>query len=129
MPGTKVTVALPNGTEAPGSVTSVESPTGEAAEAGQEPTLLVMVKLTESAALGGAEGGAVQVRFMAEKRPNVLVVPVNALLALAEGGYGLEVRDGDAVRIVEVTPGLFADGMVEIEGEGLRAGMRVGVAQ
>jgi peptidoglycan hydrolase-like protein with peptidoglycan-binding domain len=128
-PGTKVTVAMPNGAEATGSVNSVETPTGEAAEGGQEPTLVVTIKLTDPAALGGAEGGVVQVRFVAEKRPNVLVVPVNALLALAEGGYGLEVRDGDSVRTVAVTPGLFADGMAEVEGPGLREGMKVGVAQ
>ena len=52
---------------------------------------------------------------------------VAALLALAEGGYGVQVVDGSTTRIVAVRTGLFADGKVEISGNGLRAGMKVAV--
>ena len=56
---------------------------------------------------------------------NVLVVPVNALLALAGGGYAVEVVNAAGVhRLVPVTLGLFDDaqGLVEVQGSGLRAG-------
>ena len=43
----------------------------------------------------------------------VLAVPVEAVLALAEGGYALEVADGGgATHLVGVELGVFADGMV-----------------
>jgi hypothetical protein len=56
-------------------------------------------------------------------------VPVSALLALSEGGYGLEVVDDDGTTsIVSVTTGLFADGKVQVEGDGITEGTVVGVA-
>ena len=48
----------------------------------------------------------------------VLAVPVEAVLALAEGGYALEVVDGGgATHLVGVELGVFADGMVEVIGD------------
>jgi multidrug efflux pump subunit AcrA (membrane-fusion protein) len=58
-------------------------------------------------------------------RKGVLAVPVNALLALAEGGYAVEVDRGGRRELVGVTLGLFADGLVEVKGHGLAAGDRV----
>jgi multidrug efflux system membrane fusion protein len=57
----------------------------------------------------------------------VLTVPVAALLALSEGGYGVQVVEGTGTRIVAVETGLFADGRVEISGSGIAAGTNVGV--
>jgi len=60
----------------------------------------------------------------------VLAVPVTALLALAGGGYGVEVVTGSgADRLVGVQAGLFAGGQVAISGPGISAGTRVVVAQ
>ena len=53
---------------------------------------------------------------------HVLAVPVGALLALRDGGYGVQISGG-ALTAVKV--GLFADGMVQISGTGLAAGTRV----
>ena len=60
--------------------------------------------------------------------PNVLVVPVDALLALASGGYALGGRrTGGVHHLVAVTVGLFddADGLVQVSGQDLSAGQRV----
>ena len=57
-----------------------------------------------------------------DERKDVLTVPVAALLALAEGGYGVEVVDGGDRRIVAVETGLFAGGRVEVTGDGHRRG-------
>jgi len=55
-------------------------------------------------------------------------VPVNALLALAGGGYAIEVVGAAGVhRLLAVTLGLFDDaaGLVQVNGSGVRAGQRV----
>jgi hypothetical protein len=54
-------------------------------------------------------------------------VPVGALLALAEGGYGVQVVDGSTTRYLPVSTGMFGNGLVEISGDGVREGMTVGV--
>jgi hypothetical protein len=57
----------------------------------------------------------------------VLSVPVAALVALAEGGYGLQVVEGGATRYLPVEVGMFADGRAEVSGPGLADGMTVGM--
>jgi predicted ribosome-associated RNA-binding protein Tma20 len=52
----------------------------------------------------------------------VLAIPVAALLALAEGGYAVELVDNGSTHLVGVETGLFADGLVEVKGNGLSAG-------
>ena len=55
-----------------------------------------------------------------------MAVPVTALLALAEGGYAVEVEQADGTtRLVQVDPGMYADGMVEVVSDALQAGNRV----
>lgn len=69
-----------------------------------------------------------QVSLVSETVTDVLAVPVNALLALAGGGYAVEVVDkGGKHRLVPVTTGLFDDdgGLVEVSGRGLSAGQNV----
>ncbi len=59
---------------------------------------------------------------------NVLVVPVNALLALANGGYAVEEVEATGVhQLVGVSVGLFDDapGWSQVTGNGLAAGQRV----
>ena len=46
----------------------------------------------------------------------VLAVPVRTLLALAEGGYAIEIVHGGGRQLVAVELGSFADGWVEISG-------------
>jgi hypothetical protein len=57
----------------------------------------------------------------------VLAVPVDALLALAGGGYAVEVSEGGVHRLVAVTVGLFddAEGVVQVSGRDLFVGQRV----
>ncbi|MEV4642327.1 peptidoglycan-binding protein [Actinoplanes sp. NPDC049548] len=123
--GGKVTVVLPSGRRIPGTVESVRSRADDQ-EGGGEPGLEVVVAPT---GVGGRDEGPVRVEFPGESRKNVLAVPVGALLALAEGGYGLEVLGDGPAHIVTVRSGLFAAGRVEVSGPGIRAGLTVGMAQ
>jgi peptidoglycan hydrolase-like protein with peptidoglycan-binding domain len=133
--GVKVTVTLPDGKAVQGSVSGVAEPArgGEGAEgaagADTASTVDISVAIADQKALGKLERGGVTVRYVAKERKDVLTVPVNALLALAEGGYGLEVVSDTGTRVVAVEVGLFADGRVEVSGEGLDDGVLVGVPE
>jgi len=125
--GAGVDVTLPDGTTITGKVTEVETTVEEAEAPDQEDTTKIQVTVGFGKAPAGLDDAAVEVLFVSAQRENVLTVPVNALLALAEGGYGLQLVDGGATRVVAVETGLFADGRVEVTGDGLAEGMKVGV--
>ncbi|MGN9908556.1 peptidoglycan-binding protein [Phytohabitans sp. LJ34] len=130
--GAAVSVELPDGRTADGKVASVETVIelggGTGQEQEPETKLEVTVALTDQKGLGTLDQAAVDVSFTAEKREDVLSVPVAALLALAEGGYGVQVVDGASTRIVPVEIGMFSAGRVEVTGDGLAEGTTVGVA-
>jgi peptidoglycan hydrolase-like protein with peptidoglycan-binding domain len=134
--GAIVTVVLPTGNEVAGTVSTASvvkaasaAPMGsEAGPADSEPIIEVEIALGETVD-DSLVGAPVSVIVAIDERTNVLLVPINALLALAEGVYGLEViRDDGASEIVKVDTGLFADGKVEVSGEGIAEGMVVGAA-
>nr|MDT0660000.1 peptidoglycan-binding domain-containing protein [Micromonospora sp. DSM 115978] len=129
---TPVTITLPDGAETTGTITTVATvieTTAAAAgqEAGTEMKLEVTVTGDDPAALADYDQASVEVGFTADERADVLTVPVAALLAVTEGGYGLEVVEGDGTRIVAVETGLFAAGRVEVSGPAITEGLTVGV--
>ena len=87
-----------------------------------------MIRVEGPATAHLRDGASVSVTLTGERREHVLAVPVIALLALREGGYGIELVEGATTRIVGVTTGLFARGMVEVTNDHLREGMIVGTA-
>ncbi|MBP2323831.1 hypothetical protein JOF56_004216 [Kibdelosporangium banguiense] len=129
--GIAATVTLPDGKTVPGNVTSVGNvATAKPAQQGSTSstsTIEVVVALTDQAAAGKLDAAPVDVTLVSEKRENVLVVPVGALVALAEGGYGVQVVDGTSTKYVAVKTGMFAGGKVEVSGPGIAAGTVVGV--
>ena len=104
---------------------TVRSVTSTSDDSGKAPKLAVTVALDDASVAGGADAGPVTVRLPGTARPGVLAVPVEALLALREGGYALEILDGDQHRLVAVKLGMFADGLVEVSGTELTDGVRV----
>ncbi|MFJ8660005.1 efflux RND transporter periplasmic adaptor subunit [Streptomyces sp. NPDC093795] len=126
--GTRVKVRLPDGTDLPGKVSAV----GKTASAGDDPQdttpkVPVTVSFDEPGKVGGIDQSPVTVDLTGETRRDVLSVPVNALLALPGGGFGVQVVEKGTVRDVEVELGMFGQGRVEVSGAGLREGMKVGV--
>ncbi|GAA3212349.1 peptidoglycan-binding protein [Actinocorallia longicatena] len=126
--GVAVAVRLPSGRSVPGRVLRSRTVV-EPGENGADDTteLEVTVGVDRPAALNGLDQASLDVDFTAGRRKDVLTVPVAALLALAEGGYGVQVVENGAARIVPVEIGLFASGRVEVGGSGLRAGLVVGM--
>lgn len=116
--GDDVVVALPDGTEAPGVVygISAEVTPGDD-QAGTGPTVEVVVVLDDPAAGAGLDEAPVDVSIVTSRADDVLAVPLQAVLALAEGGYAVERVEGVATELVAVDLGASADGLVEVTGE------------
>jgi hypothetical protein len=135
--GDGVTVTLPDGSTTPGVVSSVgkvatapasAQGNGDQGNGPSTPTIEVDVRLLHAAAAGTLDQAPVQVSITTKSVSNVLVVHVDALLALAGGGYAVEEVEPDGThRLVAVTPGLFDDdaGLVQVSGAGLAAGQRL----
>lgn len=125
--GDKVTITLPNNGTTPGVISSVgtvaTTPSG-----GGSPTITVLVNPTDSAATGMWDQAPVYVTITTGTVANTLVVPVDALVAEAGGGFAVEVVGAEGVhRLVAVSLGLFddADGLVQVTKTGLVAGQQV----
>jgi peptidoglycan hydrolase-like protein with peptidoglycan-binding domain len=142
--GARVRVTLPDGTEIGGTVrrrgtaTTARSPVGGGSapddelaagpgeEGGGEPSVPVTIAVGRQRTLDAFDRATVDVQYVEERRRNVLTVPVTALLALAEGGYGVEIVIAPgASRIVAVRAGMFTLGQVEVSGEGIAEGVKV----
>ena len=154
-PGDTVTVVLPNGTssvgghiETVGNVATCPSGggtgSGTGAQAGSSsaspstcssdgsgsnsgPTVPVTITLDSTPPGSSLDEAPVNVDITTQKASNVLAVPVNALLALQGGGYGVQVVNGNTSHLVGVTTGLYANNMVQVSGSGISAGIRVEV--
>jgi hypothetical protein len=129
--GDKVTITLPNRHTTDGTVSSVGTVATSSGGGGGTPTVEVNIAPTDPAATGTLDAAPVSVSIVTATVPDVLAVPVTALLAQADGVYAVEVVDaGGQHRLVPVTLGLFDDssGLVQVEGAGLAAGQKVVVA-
>ncbi|MEU7822642.1 peptidoglycan-binding protein [Catellatospora sp. NPDC049133] len=126
--GAAVRVELPAGGTAEGRVAKAYTVI-EAGGQGEEATTKIeaVVSLADQKAVAAFNQASVDVTFTAAERPGVLTVPVSALVALREGGYGVEVVENGTSRYVAVRAGLFSGGRVEVSGDGLAEGMTVGI--
>jgi multidrug efflux pump subunit AcrA (membrane-fusion protein) len=131
--GDAVTITLPNNRTTTGTVSFVGSvattPSNNGNNGGNNgnstPTIEVDITLNDPSATGNLDQAPVQVSITTASVPDGLVVPVTSLVALAGGGYAVEVVDANSQHhLVPVQPGLFddADGLVQVSGDGLHAG-------
>jgi hypothetical protein len=138
--GDQVSITLPNQRTTPGVISSVGTVakaasnkegggSGGGAENGEEggPTVEVSVTPNEPRAIGHLDEAPVAVSITTASVPDALAVPVDALLALAGGGYALEMVAGGAHHLEAVTLGLFddAEGLVQVSGPSVQARQRV----
>src|SRR4030095_3278431 len=95
----RVDLELPGGQATTGRVRSVgkvaTTPAADTSGDSSAPTVELIVSLDHPKATGRLDQAPVDASITTEVRRGVLAVPVNALLALAEGGYAVEVeREG-----------------------------------
>jgi hypothetical protein len=149
-PGAPVTVDLPNGrtgvpcvvrdvgtTVSPGSSSAQGGGGGNPAGATNggaggpggsgATTVPATVTFSDPTVAQGLDQAAVLVHVTTQTARGVLAVPVDALLALQDGGEGVEVVAGGVHRIVAVQTGLFGGTQVAITGPGITEGAQVEV--
>ena len=149
-PGDAVTVVLPNGTSmvgghiatvgtvascpGGGGVGTAGGGNGSAGESpcsstgsNSSPTVTVTVTLDSTPAGAAYDQAPVNVNITTQTAGHVLAVPVNALLALTGGGYGVDVVTGKTSHLTGVTTGLYSDTLVQVSGSGITAGTLVEV--
>jgi hypothetical protein len=142
--GNTVSITLPDGSITPGVISQIStvassssSSSGNSSANGNEngggngggsgsATITVLVSLTNPKAAGNLNQAPVQVTITTGSVSNVLIVPVDALLAQPRGSYAVEVTGPGGHHLVTVTPGLFDDaaGTVAVTGN-LTPGQRV----
>jgi peptidoglycan hydrolase-like protein with peptidoglycan-binding domain len=130
LPGTNQTVT--GKVSSIGSVATASSNNNNPGNGAPQATVQVFVSLDNPGATGTIDQAPVNVSITSNRAANVLAVPINALLALAEGGYALEVADSNGkTQLVPVQTGLFddQDSLVQVTGPGIDAGTKVVVPQ
>ncbi len=133
-PGRAVALSLPGGGQATGTIATLNSSgtqgqpdssastgTGQAGQAGQT----VTVTIGDQSAVSGMDSGSIGVTVPTGSRKGVLAVPVGALIVVQGGGYAVQVVTGQTSMLVGVRTGMFADGLVEVSGQGITAGRKV----
>lgn len=110
------------------TTTGVASGIGTVASSGSSgATLPLYITLDHPRAAGTLDQAPVQVQITTAAVKNVLIVPVDALLAFSGGGYAVETVNARGVhRLVAVTLGTFddANGTVQVTGA-LQAGQQI----
>ncbi|MEN3362703.1 MAG: hypothetical protein V7637_6685 [Mycobacteriales bacterium] len=129
--GGKVTITMPDGRTTPGVVSAVSQvatkPADNSDSSSSDPTVTITITPTRPRDTGSQDQTTVTVSIISRRVPNALTVPVNALLALAGGGYAVEVDRAGSRQLVPVQVGLFDDdaGLVQVTGAGVAAGQHV----
>jgi hypothetical protein len=122
--GDPVIITLPDNSTTPGRISYIS----QVAASGQNGTSVeVHAVPSDPAATGSLDQAPVSVQITTARVSRALVVPVNALVALAGGRYAVEEVSHGVHHLMRVRTGLFddADGLVQIRGTGLAAGQRV----
>ena len=123
--GDSVEIELPTDERVPTVITFIDQVVTQT-QAGE--FIEVTLEVLNPEEIEAYDQAPVKVFVTTEISENVLYVPVNALLALAEGGYALEIYDGELdgatfegesgvdTSYVAVEIGVFTDGFVEVKG-------------
>jgi peptidoglycan hydrolase-like protein with peptidoglycan-binding domain len=128
-PGTRIKLRLAGAVTVHAAINAVTaaSSNGAAGSSGGDgpSTLRIEVRVAKQGALLKTVTHRITITHVSARRTNVLCVPVSSLVALANGGYGLQLAGQASARYVAVKTGLFAQGKVEVSGPAVAAGMSV----
>jgi peptidoglycan hydrolase-like protein with peptidoglycan-binding domain len=122
--GDEVLVELPDDRRVGGTVREIAN-TATASEDGSVTVEVIVALDAPEPALVAAPVAVIVQKTRVE---GAVVVPIRALLALAEGGYAVERVTGSTTTLIGVEIGAFGDGVVQITSEQLADGDTVVVA-
>ena len=129
-----IDVEFPDGTITTGVVVEVGNvATNASGTPGQTPSVDITIRVAEiPASVESFVSIPVTLRVVDEEVPGAFVVPTSALLALAEGGFALEVVTAPATAstpaattLIPVEPGLYSNGFVVVTGDQVSDGLQV----
>jgi peptidoglycan hydrolase-like protein with peptidoglycan-binding domain len=126
--GAKVEIGLPDGSTAKATVVGQTSQVDADSSVGDAPgdsTVEVTMAPTGPATKIAGGERSVDVRVPGVTRKHVLSVPVAALVVDEKGAYEVETKSPKGTVRVHVELGLFAQGRVEISGNGITEGTKV----
>jgi peptidoglycan hydrolase-like protein with peptidoglycan-binding domain len=132
--GAPIDVEFPDGTISTGTVIDVGTVASTPGNTpGQTPTVDITIRVDQiPASVASFVSIPVTLRVVDQQVDNAFVVPTSALLALAEGGYALEVVTAPATAtaparttLTPVVPTLYSDGSVVVTGDQITAGAQV----
>ena len=138
--GQSAPVTLPGGDVVQGRIISVGSVASAASEGekekggggggaggekGEGESATIPVTLALEHPVAHLDEAPVSVELVKSIRRDVLAVPATALTATAGGGYAIEALEGARRVALVVTPGMFANGYVQVEGSGVHEGLTV----
>jgi hypothetical protein len=98
---------------------------GEKGGGGEGESATIPVTLALDHPVAHFDQAPVSVELVKSVRHDVLAVPATALTATGGGGYAIQVLEGGRRVELPVTPGMFANGYVQIEGAGVHEGQTV----
>jgi len=139
--GEKVSVTLPDGRTVDGHITNVGSVASESSGEGEKgaskgggngengsgngENATISVTLALERPVAHLDKAPVSVQLVKAVSRDVLAVPATALVATAGGGYAIQALENGRRVELPVTPGMFANGYVAIEGAGVSEGLTV----
>jgi peptidoglycan hydrolase-like protein with peptidoglycan-binding domain len=128
--GASVTIAATTGMTTAGVVEAVGAPASrpDADGTGTSVVIPVRISIPDQAAVAGLALASVTVSFAGTMKEDVLTIPVEALVPIDDSRFAVELpgktSDGER-KLIPVTVGAFASGMVEISGRGIIDGLAV----
>ncbi len=132
--GAPIDVEFPDGTISTGTVVAVGTvATNPSGTPGETPTVDISIRVDDiPSSVDSFVSIPVTLRVIDTEVDDALVVPTSALVALAEGGYALEIVTAPATAttpasttLVAVEPSLYSDGFVVVTGDGLTEGTEI----
>ncbi len=116
--GNVVDIEFPDDDIVQGTVTTVAtSTTTDPMNPDADPTIAVEISVTDvPASVQDLNEVDVQIKLVEEIAADATVVPVSALVATGDGNFAVEAVTTTGTTFVEVDPGMFSDGWVEVAG-------------